>query len=298
MRRRLLVAAAAAALVIAAAGCAGDETTDAPTAAGAARQPMKIVPLNGDLAEIVFALGLGDEVVGVDTSATYPKEAGTKPKIGYQRTLNAEGIIGLQPTIAVGTAEAGPPEVIDQIRKAGVTVEILDTPKTVDDIPARIQAVADKLGVSAKGRELAGKATSEIKAAKESIPANKPALRVAFLYVRGPTTAMLGGVGTRADAMITAAGATDAGTQAGVQGFKPITPEALVTAKPDVLLFLDAGLQSIGGVDGALKLPGVAQTPAGAARRIISLDDQYLLGLGPRGGNALKDLIAKLYQPT
>ena len=92
---------------------------------GAAREPMKIVPLNGDLAEIVFALGLGDEVVGVDISATYPAEAAAKPKIGYQRTLSAEGIIGLQPTIALGTDEAGPPEVIDQIEKAGVTVEIL-----------------------------------------------------------------------------------------------------------------------------------------------------------------------------
>ena len=68
-----------------------------------------------------------------------------------------------------------------------------------------------------------------------------------------------------------------------------------MTAKPDVILLLDGGLQSVGGVDGVLKLPGVAQTPAGAARRIVSLDDQYLLGLGPRGGAALKDLIAKLY---
>jgi iron complex transport system substrate-binding protein len=297
MRRRAL-GAAAAALALALAGCAGDggsTAADGTPAANQTREPQRIVPLNGDLAEIVFALGLGDEVVGVDTSATYPAEAAAKPKIGYQRQLAAEGILGLRPTIAIGTPEAGPPEVIDQLKKAGVPVEILAAPSTVDAIPQRIRDVAAKLGVADAGKTLADRTQSDIDAAKASIPAGRPKLRVAFLYLRGTTTAMLGGVGTRADAMITAAGATDAGTEAGVQGYKPITPEALVTAKPDVILLLDGGLQSVGGVDGVLRLPGVAQTPAGAARRVVSLDDQYLLGLGPRGGAALKDLIAKLY---
>jgi iron complex transport system substrate-binding protein len=299
MRRRAFAAAAAAAAALVLAGCAGDNggnnaANEAP-AANQNREPQRIVPLNGDLAEIVFALGLGGEVVGVDTSATYPAEAAAKPKIGYQRQLAAEGILSLRPTIAIGTPEAGPPEVIDQLQKAGVRVEILPTPSTVDAIPQRIRDVAGKLGVTDTGNTLADRTQKEIDAAKASIPTGAPKLRVAFLYLRGTTTAMLGGVGTRADAMITAAGATDAGTEAGVQGYKPITPEALVTAKPDVILLLDGGLQSVGGVDGVLKLPGVAQTPAGASRRVVSLDDQYLLGLGPRGGAALKDLIAKLH---
>jgi iron complex transport system substrate-binding protein len=290
----------AAALVLA--GCGGDahgSGQDSAQGSGSAnegtREPQRIVPLNGDIAEIVFALGLGAEVAGVDTSATYPAEAAAKPKIGYQRQLSAEGILSLRPTIALGTAEAGPPEVIDQLKKAGVKVEILPIPSTVDAIPQRIRDVAEKLGVADVGKTLADTAKSEIDAAKASIPSGAAKPRVAFLYLRGTTTAMLGGVGTRADAMITAAGATDAGTEAGVRGYQPVTPEALVTAKPDVILLLDGGLQSVGGVDGVLKLPGVAQTPAGAAKRVVSLDDQYLLGLGPRAGGALKDLIAKLH---
>jgi iron complex transport system substrate-binding protein len=299
MRRRIFGAAVlATALVLT--GCGGDgnntgSANETPAANQQTREPQRIVPLNGDLAEIVFALGLGAEVAGVDTSATYPAEAAAKPKIGYQRQLSAEGILSLRPTIALGTAEAGPPEVIDQIRKAGVRVEILPTPTTVDAIPQRIRDVAEKLGVADVGRTIADRTRSELTAAKASIPTGAAKPRVAFLYLRGATTAMLGGVGTRADAMITAAGATDAGTEAGVQGYKPITSEALVTAEPDVILLLDGGIQSVGGVDGVLKIPGVAQTPAGAARRVVSLDDQYLLGLGPRAGGALKDLIAKLY---
>jgi iron complex transport system substrate-binding protein len=57
----------------------------------------RIIPLNGEITEVIYALGLGDNVVGVDISATYPPEAADKPSIGYQRTLSAEGIISLNP---------------------------------------------------------------------------------------------------------------------------------------------------------------------------------------------------------
>ena len=62
----------------------------------------RIVVLNGDITEVVFALGLGDNVVGVDTSATYPTEALELPKIGYQRSLSAEGILSMAPSVVIG----------------------------------------------------------------------------------------------------------------------------------------------------------------------------------------------------
>ena len=81
----------------------------------------RIVSLNGDVTETIFALGLGGNLVGVDTSAPYPaRRVARLPKIGYQRTLSAEGILSLRPTVVIGTAEAGPPEVIQQLRSAGV----------------------------------------------------------------------------------------------------------------------------------------------------------------------------------
>lgn len=284
---RKLLAIGAALLMLA--GCAGK--TPEPAAQSVAAQ--RIVPLTGDVAEIVWALGLGDQVVGVDTSALYPAEAAAKqPKIGYQRQLSAEGILSLKPTIAIGTAEAGPPEVIEQLKQAGVRVETVSVPSTVDDVPARIRAVAKALGVAAQGEALASTTAAEITVAKKTPTGSGP--RVAFLYVRGLQTAMLSGTGTRAATMLSATGFVDAGATSGVQGYKNITPEALAAAKPDVLVLLDAGLQSVGGIDGLLKLPGVAQTPAGANRRIVSLEDSYLLNLGPRTGSALRDLIAKV----
>lgn len=257
----------------------------------------RTVVLNGDIAEIVFALGLGANVVATDISATYPAEAKALPKIGYQRTLNAEGILSQRPTLVLGDEAAGPPAVLDQIRSAGVPVVQLRTGKDLTTPAAKIRSVAAALGVVEAGDRLASATDAEIRAAQTSAAARsggtKP--RVAFLYLRGTTTLMIGGKGSGADAMIAGAGGRDAGTEAGLSGFVPLTAEALVAAQPDVLLLLSAGLESVGGVDGLLGLPGVAQTPAGIKRKILHYDDLYLLGLGPRTGGALADLAKGLH---
>lgn len=255
----------------------------------------RIVVLNGDLTEVVYALGLGDNVVGVDTSATYPPEAAQKPKIGYQRSLNAEGIVSLQPTVIIGSELAGPPAVIEQIRSTGVPVVLFKTVSSLDDVSRKITDVAAALGVPNRGRLLAEQTKKDIDEALALAQRSTSKPRVAFLYLRGSTTQVIMGKGSGADVLITAAGAIDAGAEAGVTGSKPLTPEALVAAQPDVILVLTAGLQSVGGVDGLLQIPGMAQTPAGQQRRVVDFDDQYLFGLGPRAGKALMDLVKALH---
>lgn len=255
----------------------------------------RIVPLNGDIAEIVYALGLGANVVGVDTSATYPEAVNELPRIGYQRTLAAEGILALEPTLVIGNELAGPPEVLEQLETAGVTVVILPEVTTLDGISSKIQSVADALGVSAAGAELAEQTTTEIAEVQElaaSVPEQRSAM---FLYVRGAATQLIGGSETTADAMIVASGATNAAADAGIVGFQPMTAESLTTAQPDLLILLTAGLESVGGAEGLLEIPGVAQTPAAQNGAIIDFDDLYFLGFGPRTPDALHDLLVALH---
>lgn len=78
----------------------------------------RIIPVNGDIAEVVYALDLGDQIVATDISATYPDEANDTPTIGYQRTLTAETILAFEPTVVIADDRAGPPEVFDSIRAA------------------------------------------------------------------------------------------------------------------------------------------------------------------------------------
>ena len=255
----------------------------------------RIVPLNGDIAEIVWDLGLGANIVGADVSATYPPELQDLPSIGFGRQLSAEGILSLDPTVVIGDTTAGPADVINQIREAGITVVII---KSYTDITAPFEKIADvsaALGVSAEGEALAASVQQQIDDAKALAATATSKPRVVFLYIRGAAVQLIGGKGSGADTLIDMAGGIDGGTEAGVNGFMPITAESLVTAAPDVILVMSGGLESIGGIDGLMQIPGIAETPAGQNGRIIAFDDQYLLGLGPRMGQVITDLVYGLH---
>jgi iron complex transport system substrate-binding protein len=259
----------------------------------------RIVSLNGDVTEIIFALGMGDHVVGVDSSATFPPER-TKmlPNIGYQRRLSAEGILALNPTLVIGDEAAGPPETLAQIRTAGVPVAITADPPTLDAPVQKIRFVAQALGIPQRGERLAAQVEAEIARARDlaSRITNPP--HVLFLYLRGTDVQQVAGSKTPVNVMITAAGGLNAGAEAGIVEFKPLSPEVVIAAQPDVILVLEKGLESVGGVDGLLTIPGLADTPAGKQRRIIAFDDLYLLGMGPRTGQALADLAIALYETS
>jgi iron complex transport system substrate-binding protein len=195
----------------------------------------------------------------------------------------------------VGTASAGPPAVIDQVRAAGVPVVIVPEVEELTAGPTKLRLVGRALGVPKRGAKLAAQVAGQIALARREAARASSRPRVAFLYVRGGPVQMIGGTNTRSHSMIVAAGGIDAGAEAGIDGYKPITAEALVAARPDVILFLSAGLESIGGVAGALRIPGVAQTPAGRNRRFLAYDDLLLLGLGPRTGAALRALVRGLH---
>src|SRR5699024_5193857 len=154
--------------------------------------------------------------------------------------------------------DTGPPEAIDQIRKAGVPVLVVEEPMSIDDIRGRILTVAGALGVPETGEQLADETMAEITEVQATIPDDAPSPRVAFLYLRGQAGVyLIGGPGSGADSMIEAAGGTDAGTAMGLdRAFTPLTSEALVKAAPDIILMTTTGLDSVGGLDGLLEIPG------------------------------------------
>ena len=77
-----------------------------------------------------------------------------------------------------------------------------------------------------------------------------------------------------------------------------LSPEAAIAAAPDVILATTQGVEASGGVDGLLKLPGLAQTPAGQHRRVLVLETMALLGFGPRAPQALAALARGLHAPA
>ncbi|MGW1143567.1 heme/hemin ABC transporter substrate-binding protein [Streptomyces sp. NPDC002454] len=259
----------------------------------------RIVPLSGSLNEIVFTLGLGDRVVAKDITATF-EQAAELPVVTRAHDVSAESVLSLRPTVVLADTTTGPVEAIDQIRDAGVPLVVYETAAGLDDVSTRIEAVAKTLGVPAAGEELTDRTRERIAKVQADIPepaaeADRP--RVAFLYVRGSASVyLLGGRDSGASSLLEAAGAVDAGKESGLdKDFTPITSEALAKAAPDAVLVMAKGLKSVGGVDGLVKIPGVAETPAGMDRRIVSIDDGVMLNYGPRTDQVLQSLVDQLY---
>ena len=256
----------------------------------------RIVPLWGNITEVVFELGLGDHVVGRDVATTFA-EAADLPVVTRGHDVSAESVLSLQPTLVLANADTGPPEAIEQIRNVGVPVLVLENPQRVADIEERIHAIATALGVPATGERIAAEARQQIRQEQQRIPEDEPRPKVAFLYVRGQAGVyLIAGPGSGADSMIDAAGGLDAGTAMGLtRSFTPITSEALVEAAPDAFLLTTTGLESVGGLDGLLEIPGIAQTPAGRDRRVVTVEDGLLYSFGSRTPDALRRMIDQLY---
>ncbi|HEX5588234.1 MAG TPA: ABC transporter substrate-binding protein [Acidimicrobiia bacterium] len=255
----------------------------------------RVVALNGSLAEILYTVGLGDHLVGRDVSTTF-SEAGDVPLVTRGHDVSAESVLSRRPTLVLAQDDTGPPEALQQIRDAGVPVVVFEPPTTVAGIGEREVAVARALGVPAAGETLRARTRAQLRHLKAGISSKKP--RVAFLYMRGQAGVyLIGGKGSGADSMIQAAGGIDAGTAMGLdEPFTPITSEALAKAAPEVILMTTTGLESVGGIDGLVKIPGIAQTPAGKNRRVITEEDGLLFSFGSRTPVALAHLIEDLHQ--
>ncbi|MET9607134.1 ABC transporter substrate-binding protein [Streptomyces sp. NPDC006512] len=257
----------------------------------------RVIPLTGSLNEIVQTLGLGKQVVARDITATF-EQASALPVVTRGHDVSAESVLSLRPTLVLAETTTGPAEAIQQIRDAGIPVLVIAPAKTLEDVPKRIDAVAGALGVKEAGTQLNQRTADRIAAVRKDIPAasgKKP--RVAFLYLRGTASVyLLGGSDSGAASLLEAAGAVDTGKESGLgKDFTPITSEALAAAAPDAILVMTKGLESVGGIDGLVKVPGVAQTPAGMDRRVVSVDDGVLLNYGPRTDQVLASLVAQLY---
>jgi len=256
-------------------------------------EPKRIVSIGGSITETVYALGFGDRLVAVDATSLYPEAATALPNIGYMRTLSAEPILALGPDLILADGDAGPAEVLEQIRGTGVPIVIIAKATAAAEVPNKIRAVARALEANGAGEALAesvGPSTAAISAAANAQPA-KP--RVLFLLSIGQGAPLAAGRDTAAAGIIAAAGGINAVD--GYDGYKPVSPEATVVAAPDVILVTSRTVELMGGVDAILSLPDIRPTPAGVNRRLVVMDALLLLGFGPRIAEAIGELARALH---
>jgi iron complex transport system substrate-binding protein len=251
----------------------------------------RIVAVGGALTEIFYALERQDRLVAVDTTSLYPTRALTdKPNVGYFRSLSAEGVLSVRPSLVVALQGAGPPPAIRSLADAGVRiVTVADTPSS-EGVGAKIEAV----GGVADASEAAARLAADVRARFEALAALRAGIskrrRALFVLALQNGRPLVGGRGTAADAIIALAGGEN--VAADIDGYKPMTLEAVAAAAPETIVMMGS---DAGGAPDILSLPGFSTTPAASARSLFVRDGLYLIGFGPRAPDAARELMAAFY---
>ena len=255
----------------------------------------RVATLGGVFTETAYALGAQDQVAAVDASSFYPPEAlAEKPNFGYYRFLSAEPVLAQAPSLIIGNEETGPPEVVAQLRDAGVPILLLPDNNDVQAARDLITTLGTIFGKEDGAAELIATLDADVTAAEELVTQATSRPRVLFILQPPEAPTLVAGGDTAAGSMISLAGGEN--IYPGFGSYIPMTPEGIVEIAPDIILTTDASLERFGGREAFLAAPGIAQTRAAQAGRVVSMEDLYLLGFGPRTGRAIADL-ARLLHP-
>ncbi len=246
----------------------------------------RVVALANGSAEIIAALGYQSVLVGRDVASNLPQMRSI-PIDNPGHTVSTENVLSQKPDLILIDSNTSPQSAINTLRKSGIRIITITDPFNLADVALKEKAVAAAIGVPQAGLLLSNQ-ISQSSFAKSSI-------KVAFLYVRGTSAIyLIGGKGSGADSLLTAIGMRDVGAEKLPHPFNAMSAEELISIQPDVLLLMTKGLQSVNGIDGLIQLPGIAQTPAGKNRAVVTVDDSLLLSFGPRSVALLPKLRAEI----
>jgi iron complex transport system substrate-binding protein len=246
----------------------------------------RVVALANGSAEIIASMGHLDILIGRDVASDTPElESVEVVTSGHQ--IVAEKILSLKPDLVIIDESSGPSSALQVLEAAGIRITKISEAWQLSHIDRKVSELAQAIGTIDDGKAL----TASLQMSTREIAKIPTGKTIAFLYLRGGSAVyLIGGKGSGTDSLITAIGGIDAGAQKFENPFTPMTAEAIATLNPDVFLVMSKGLESVGGVEGLIALPGIAQTQAGKNRAIVAVDDSLLLSFGPRSYSLLAAL--------
>lgn len=245
----------------------------------------RLVVAGGSLTELVYAIGAGERVVGVDETTSFPPETASLPHIGYWKQLSSEGILSLRPDSVITWQDAGPALVLEQLRTQKVRVLALPrVPATVEQMYANIHSLAAELGEQQKGDALVNSLRLRLDNVARRNAQIKP-VNALFILSAGGSAPQVAGQGSVADAILTLAGARNVAQHHQYKGY---SAEALIAANPEVIVVTTQMVQ--GDINRLAGVAGITHTAAWKNQRIITIDQALILGMGPRVADAVETL--------
>jgi iron complex transport system substrate-binding protein len=259
---------------------------------------VRIVCASKQITELMFALGQGDKLVGVDISSTYPEAATKITTVGYHRMLNAEGIISLKPTAFIYNGGAdnavGPDNVIPQLQKVGVTVVQFKSAENIEDTKALIRDLGNYFKVPAKADSLCRVMDSTMKlvAEKRKQYTDTPRVMIVHFGRAGNKYFPFGPKGAPEFILEQAGGVNVLDS---TKKMRELSPEILAETQPDVIIATDYGYDRL-GADNFKAMPGISLTPAAKNNRIYRFNEHDLFYLGPRTGENIIKLMEVIHK--
>jgi iron complex transport system substrate-binding protein len=253
-------------------------------------EPQRIVSLLPSDTEILFALGLGNKIVGVSKWADYPAEAKTKPIVGDMK-VDAEKVVAQKPDLVIGGVSANGQD-LEALRKMGLTVYAIE-PKTIAEVEQAIKEIGNLTNSAEKARELIAsmeKKVNDIKIKTKDLTDDKRP-RV-YVEVSPAPDIYTAGKGTFMDEMIELAGGKNIFSD--VSGWKKVDAEQIVAKNPQVIISTHGVtadvLKDLQGRSGWQDIPGVKD------KKVIAVDTNLVSRPGPRIVDGL-ELFAKAIHP-
>lgn len=251
----------------------------------------RLVVAGGSLTELIFSLGAGDRIAGVDQTTSFPPATATLPHIGYWKQLSSESILSLRPDSLITWQDAGPAIALDQLRSQGVNVITLPRiPATVEQMYTNIRTLAMALDTSAQGEALITALRQRLNQVQHSVAAQKQPVTALFILSMGSGTPQVAGKGSVADAIMTLAGARNLAQHS---QYRSYSVEALIAANPDVIIVTSQMVR--GDINRLSAISGITRTSAWKNHRIVTIDQALILGMGPRVADATEMLHRQLW---
>jgi iron complex transport system substrate-binding protein len=243
----------------------------------------RVVCVSKQINEYLYDIHAESVLVARDLTSIYPAAITKLPSVGYHRALSAEGIISMKPTMLLTDGNLGPDAVVEQVKKVGIPVLVLEPGSTLDSAELLMTRLGKEFNHEAQ-------ADSEVAVWKQGMSAaladtstwrsaHPPRVLVMHLgQIANDYLALKRG--TVADQIVRWTGGVNAIDSVG--GMLRLTPELIAKAAPDIIIATDVGFDRVGSAEKFAALPGVALTPAAHDMRIYRVDETEVMYFGPR----------------
>ncbi len=255
------------------------------------KRPERIVSLAPSLTEILFALGLGDKVVGVDDYSDYPAEATKIEKIGAYDKPSLEKVVALKPDLVL--ADSIHEEAVKKLEELEVPVAVV-APKDLEGVLTSIRWIGIATGARDQALELEAQLAERIRLVDEKVSSVPEEERPWVYYEVFSDPIMTAGPNTLSSELIVRAGGRNIAYDAATD-YPEFSPEAIVSRNPDVIIFPEVhGTESV-QAETIKNRPGWGSIKAVQNGRLYSIDANIISRSGPRVVEALEQMVQLFY---